>query len=187
MRPFWPGTAFLLLAGTFLLSSCGEWRPSFGQITNQAPVGMPDAVVHNFKTDFVALNFKKWELLSTEAKVFTKENRFYLSNIFMESYSQTKEVVNRVQSGYGILYNDSKNVELSNNVTIMSSNGTTITGNYFFWDNATERFTSPYYVKVVKGNGDTVAGIGFVADRRLDKYTFKQNVGGVIRSMKSLN
>lgn len=179
--------ALFALASLLFLSSCGEWRPSFGQITNAAPQGVPDAVVYNFKTDYVALNFKKWELLSTEARVFTRDNRFLLSNIFLESYDPAKQVVNRVQSGYGILHNDTKNVELSNEVVIVSSNGTTVTGEYFFWDNATEKFTSPYYVKVVKGNGDTVAGIGFIADRRLDKYIFKQSVGGVIHSMKTPN
>jgi hypothetical protein len=65
---------------------------------------------------------------------------------------------------------------------LASSNGTTCTGHLFYWDNASEQFTSPGFVTVIKPNGDRLSGTGFTADRRLDTYVFLHAQGVLQRS-----
>ncbi len=169
-----------LLLLSLVLISCPQkpWKPNFGQITNRAPDSYPDAVIKNFKTDFISLNLKKWELTADEAKFYTKEKRFNLSNLLLESYGENQVVVSRVRAGQGIIFNESKNIELSNQVMLRGSNQTVVYGSYFFWNNVSEKFTSPYRVTIVKGNGDLVSGTGFVGDRRLDQATLLSDVRG---------
>lgn len=178
-RPLW-----LLAASLFcLVLSCGDWTRGINKTVKAAPPGVPDVVIRDFHTDFLALNVRRWQLKAGLAELYQKENRFFLTNIHLENFNDSGIVVSQVRADFGTIFNDTKNITLSNAVTLASSNGTTCTGNLFYWNNASEQFTSPGHVTVVNAKGDRISGVGFVADRRLDTYTF-YNAEGEVQDSK---
>lgn len=169
-----PSAAFALL---LLASSC-HWQPAIlGHSTNRAPTNLPNAVIRNFQTDFLAYNVKRWQLIANEASFYDRENIVRVSNIAMEAYTENHVVINRVECEFGTLSNTTKNLVLSNRVVIAASNGTVVRGQYFVWNNAAEQFTSPLQVTVTKPDGVLISGWGFKADRRIDTYTFWESSG----------
>jgi len=160
-----------------LLASC-HWQPAIlGDSTNIAPTNLPNLVIRNFHTDFHAYNVRRWQLAADEASFFDLEKIVRVSNITMQTFSDRREVLNRVECEFGVLSNNTRNMLLSNRVVMMASNGTSVRGQYFVWDNANEQFTSPQLVTVTKPDGMRITGWGFKADRRIDTYTFWETTG----------
>jgi len=161
----------------FLLSCRADYKPVDTSVLDQ---DFPNVIMTDFKTEYYKGENRTWELFANQALYFDKSNTIKLSNLTLNFYDKKNKKSSIIVSQYGVVYNESKNIELLSNVVMRSSNNTVIRGIFFLWDNALEIITSPFRVTVIHSNGDRTSGIGFMADKNFETITWNKNVVGSI-------
>jgi len=172
---FFPALSLFFL----IIYSCAPYEYNPGknsELTNAEFI--PDVHIKSFVTDYYRLKKKLWVLTADDAFFFSRQDIVQLHNISLVQYDSAERQSLLIKSQDGLLFNDSKNVILSNNVVIVSSNDTKVSGSYFIWSNETEMLFSPYMVQVTRPNGDSVRGTGMCADKNLETIRFLSRVRG---------
>lgn len=167
----------------FSLSSCGEFDSTVGTRTNifdETQDKVPNLFISNYQVTSYDRGILKWVLKSDFAELFEKKERTYLTTIDFKNYNELGQEISSAVAKYATLENDTSNIVLEKDVVIVNSSKTIIQGKYFYWNDKIKRFTSPYYVKIIKKDGSILSGIGFSANQELGDIEFKSKVSGQI-------
>ncbi len=167
----------------FSLFSCGEFDSNVGtrtSIFSESQNKIPDLFISNYQVTSYDRGTLKWILKSDFAELFEKKERTYLTMIDFKNYNESGQETSSAIAKYATLENDTSNIVLEKDVVIVNSSQTIIQGKYFYWNDKIKRFTSPYYVKIIKKDGSILSGIGFSANQELGDIEFKSKVSGQI-------
>ncbi|BBM89009.1 lipopolysaccharide export system protein LptC [Spirochaetota bacterium] len=180
----------LLIASVSIAASCTQFDPNLAPNTDDVSFleeTTDDASITNFQMASYNQSTLKWNMKSVSASIFDIEKRTYLKNVSLTYYDITRRPTSFVASDKAIMETDSQNIELMDNVVIRNTKGTVVSGDYFYWDNTTERLTSPKKVTLRKQDGFSVSGIGFSATKDLEEIVFDSAVSGEVTEQGAKN
>ncbi len=178
------GVGIITMAVLFSTLGCGQFDPRLNPTAAETDIAkeeVSDASISSFKTVSFNANELKWTLTSKTAAVFKKKERTYLKTVHLTFYDPTRQPTSYVVAEQAVLESDTQNIALSGNVSIRNVKGTAVSGPYFYWNNSTEKLTSPKLVNLRKPNGFTISGSGFSADKELNAVVFTSTVSGNVQ------
>jgi|GEM_PF-2089877 len=106
----------------------------------------------------------RWTLDADRAEVFDKEHRTVMEKVSIRVFSKDGEWT--VTADQGVLDNENRDVSLTGNVLVTSSDGLTLTTNALAWQNK-ERNLSTDDIVEIRREGTTIVGRGL--DVRLNE------------------
>lgn len=86
------------------------------------------------------------------------------------------KIVSTLTGKRGVVFDDTKNIEISDSVKVESSEGNTLITEKLLWINATRKVTSEEYVKITTKT-EVIEGIGFKSDQDLKNYEIYKVTG----------
>lgn len=172
--------AFILIIYSFW--SCVEFSADPLKNEKKVDLSLPEVEISNFSTKAYKLGNQLWILNADNARLFESDKKVMLDNLRVFFYDSKQKPTSKVIADYGIYYKDVQNFDLSNNVTMASSNNKVLVGEFFHWDNKKERLTTHLEATVSNlETGEWHRGTGMVADKNLETVDFlSNNVGGFI-------
>lgn len=102
------------------------------------------------------------------------------SGIIANIYNSKGNLTTKLTSQKGKIFENTKNLEASGNVFIVSENGTNVKTETIFWDNVKQKILSNTYVEV-KSKTEFLRGYGFESDENLENYIVYKVSGSTIK------
>ena len=170
---------FIFLMFAFLWSCIEFSSDLFNKSKTIEKIDLPEAEIKIFSKKAYKMNKQIWILHATNAKSF-QNNQTTLDDLNIVFYDKRQKPSTKIFADNGIYYSTWENLDLSNNVVIMSSNKKVLVGDFFHWDNKREMLTTPYEATVSNlKTGEWHRGMGMIADKNLETVNFLSNsVGG---------
>ncbi|HRE40164.1 MAG TPA: LPS export ABC transporter periplasmic protein LptC [Ignavibacteria bacterium] len=97
------------------------------------------------------------------------------SGAIVDFYKDGK-IVSTLTGKKGTVYDDTKNIEITDSVKVESEDGNTLVTQKLLWLNAEKKVTSEEYVKITTKN-EIIEGIGFKSDQDLKNYEIYKVTG----------
>jgi LPS export ABC transporter protein LptC len=126
----------------------------------------------------------RWTLDADHAEVFDKEHRTVMQTVSIRVFSEKTEW--RVTADKGVLDNESRDVSLTGNVVVTSSDGLTLTTNALSWRNSERNLFTDDVVEV-RREGTTIVGRGLDVRMKEQHAVLGKRVRVVITNRANAN
>ena len=145
-------------------------------------------------TNYTSVNYQNgnlvWDISAAESCYYFNENRSIAKDINMNYYKDGEKAA-LVKADRAIIYTDSKDMELIDNVDIFSSKGHRLLTTKIRWNNQTKMLNTDEPITIYRKNGDVIRGIGLIDNYDLEDYEIKRKViaitGGSIHNQNREN
>ncbi len=165
----------VIIAVIFLLLEWGSQQRE-GLLPEVGKYNMPEADLRIAGGYMVEMEGPRvvWQLESTTAQLFEKENCALLEDVKALYFHEDGRTIN-LTGKMGDLELATKNISLSGNVKVLSSDGGRLTAESLYWEDKQQKVTSDDWVTIEKDN-IRVVGKGMEGSNLLSKVMLKNQV-----------
>ncbi len=121
---------------------------------------------------------REWELWADSAKVYRQKDLTILKNLKLRFYPKEGEPAH-VTAQEGTMQNESRNIRISGNVTILASNGVSMKTDSLYFRSKEKRIDSDSQV-LMEGARFRLIGTGLQGQTDLGNYKLKEKVSATI-------
>lgn len=121
---------------------------------------------------------REWELWADSAKVYRQKGLTILKNLKLRFYPKEGEPAH-VIAQEGTMQNESRNIRISGNVTILASNGVSMKTDSLYFRSKEKRIDTNSRV-LMEGSRFRLAGTGLQGQTDLGTYELKEKVSATI-------
>lgn len=121
---------------------------------------------------------REWELWADSAKVYRQKGLTILKNLKLRFYPKDGEP-SHVTAQEGTMQNESRNIRISGNVTILASNGVSMKTDSLYFRSREKRIVSDSKV-LMEGTRFRLVGTGLRGQTDTGKYKLKEKVSATI-------
>ncbi len=121
---------------------------------------------------------REWELWADSAKVYRQKGMTKLKNLKLRFYPKEGEPAH-VTAQEGTMQNESQNIRISGDVTILASNGVLMKTDSLYFRSKEKRIDSDSRV-LMEGAGFRLVGTGLQGQTDIGKYELKEKVSATI-------
>ena len=121
---------------------------------------------------------REWELWADSAKVYRQKGLTILKNLKLRFYSDEGDP-SHVTAQEGTMQNESRNIRISGNVTILASNGVSMKTDSLYFHSKEKRIDSDSKV-LMEGARFRLVGTGLQGHTDIGKYKLKEKVSATI-------
>lgn len=168
-------SAFISLS---LLSSCSENKIEPPKIDITSSDSIPSQESFNNTVTFSDSGKVKAILIAGRIRVFSKFNYTLIDSGAKVDFYKNGVYSSVLTGKRGKIYDNTKDVEVYDDVKLVSQDGATLTTNKLYWVNKTQRIKSDEFVYIVTKTED-IQGYGFEADQNLKNYVIYKVSGQV--------
>jgi len=119
----------------------------------------------------------RWQLDADQAEVFEQEKQTLLRQVTVTVFNQDR--VWTVKGDEGVLHNETRDVTLTGNVVVTSSDGLSLTAPDLRWENETRRLSTDGAVTIRRA-GTTITGRGLEVEMAAERALLGAKVRVVI-------
>lgn len=119
----------------------------------------------------------RWQLDADQAEVFEQEKQTLLRQVTVKVFNQDR--VWTVKGDEGVLHNETRDVTLTGNVVVTSSDGLSLTAPDLRWENETRRLSTDGAVTIRRA-GTTITGRGLEVEMAAERALLGAKVRVVI-------
>lgn len=121
---------------------------------------------------------REWELWADSAKVYRQKGLTILKNLKLRFYPKEGEPAH-VTAQEGTMQNESRNIRISGNVTILASNGVSMKTDSLYFRSKEKRIDSDSRV-LMEGARFRLVGTGLQGQTDIGKYKLREKVSATI-------
>ncbi len=152
-----------------ILSSCSSDKIQPPKTDINTSDSIPNQVSFNTEVTFSDSGRVKAVLNAGMIQVYTRFAYTLIDSNAKVDFYKNGAVVSTLTGRRGKIYDNSKDVEVYENVKLVSTEGSVLTTEKLYWVNATQRIKSDEYVHITTKTDD-IKGYGFEADQNLKNY-----------------
>ena len=163
------------LFSVILLLSCGDTDLTQQIDDNNDNANGGANILEGFSYFKTEKGKKIWDLSAIRAVIYKERGIIEVYNLKVNFYEE-EVLVSTLKADNGILYQEKGDMEIENNVEIVSyRNKTKIETEKLFWNEESRRITSPGFVREERPDA-VITGYGLEADPGLEKVVIKDRV-----------
>ena len=159
----------LLFVICFLLNTCSSDKIEPPKTDITASDSIPNQISYNASVTFSDSGRVKAVLFAGRIRIFSKLNYTLIDSNAKVDFYKNGLIASTLTGKKGKIYDNTKDVEVYDDVKLVSNEGSTLTTNKLFWINSTQRIKSDEFVHITTKTDD-IRGYGFEADQNLRNY-----------------
>lgn len=167
-----------VLSVNFLLFSCSTTKVEPGRTNIISPDSIPSQESFNTTVIFSDSGRTKAILKANLIRVFSKFNYTLIDSGATVDFYKSGTYNSTLTGKRGKIYDATKDVEVYENVKLVSIDGSVLTTNKLYWVNKTQKIKTDDFVHIKTGTED-ITGYGFEADQNLKNYVIYKVSGEV--------
>lgn len=169
---------YYLLFYCIFLSACSSDKIEPPKTEIIASDSIPNQVSFNTKVTFSDSGRVKAILQAGMIRVYSRFNYTLIDNNAKVDFYKDGELASTLTGDRGKIYDNTKDVEVYDNVVLISKEGSKLTTSKLYWVNRTQRIKSSEFVHI-QTKTDDISGYGFEADQNLQNYVIYKVSGEV--------
>lgn len=168
----------LLIVNCILLTGCSSDKIQPPKTNITATDSIPSQESFNTNVTFSDSGRVKAILEAGRIRVFSKFNYTLIDSNAKVDFYKNGVYSSTLTGKRGKIYDATKDVEVYDDVKLVSEDGSILTTNTLYWINQTQRIKSNEFVHI-KTKTDDIRGYGFEADQNLKNYVIYKVSGEV--------
>lgn len=169
---------YLLFIICYLFSGCGSDKIEPVKTDFETSDSIPSQTSFDATVTFSDSGKVKAILKAGRIRAFSKFRYTIIDSNATVDFYKNGEHASTLTGRWGKIYDITKDVEVYDNVKLVSDDGSVLTTNRLYWVNKTQRIKSDDYVHIVT-KSDDISGYGFEADQNLKNYVIYKVSGEV--------
>lgn len=169
---------FILFFVSALLSACSSDKIEPVKSDLVATDSIPNQESFHTTVTFSDSGKVKAILIAGRIRVFTKFSYTLIDSSAKVDFYKNGVYSSTLTGKRGKIYDVTKDVEVYDDVKLVSTDGSVLTTNKLYWVNSTQRIKSDDFVHIVTKTED-IKGYGFEADQNLKNYVIYKVSGDV--------
>jgi LPS export ABC transporter protein LptC len=178
MRYYLGVIVLILAAVNIIILSCGSEKIQLTKTDLQSSDSIPSQQSFNSTVTFSDSGRIKAVLQAGLIRVFAKYNYTLIDSNARVDFYKAGVYSSTLTGKRGKIYDNTKDVEVYENVKLVSSDSSTLTTNKLYWVNKTQKIKSDEFVHI-KTKSEDIQGYGFEADQNLKNYVIYKVSGEV--------
>jgi len=159
-----------------LTVACSKQETS--EIPNPEELSYPDQEGWNSTVIYTTDGIMNAEIRYGHMQRFKKRKIVeFDSGLEIDFYNEKGEHTTKLTSNKGRLNEVSKDIEVFEQVVVVSDSGINLATEHLWWNNSIEKVVSDEFVTITTAEQDTFYGYGFESDQYLENWTIKQISG----------
>jgi len=167
---------FIIHCSLFLGCGSNKIEPPKTDIVSSDSV--PSQESYNTTVTFSDSGNVKAILRAGRIRVYSKFNYTLIDSNAIVDFYKNGVHASTLTGKRGKVYDLTKDVEVNDNVKLVSDDGSVLTTNKLYWVNKTQKIKSDEYVHIVTKTDD-IQGVGFESDQNLKNYVIYKVNGQV--------
>lgn len=159
-------------------SSCSSEKIQPPKIDFNTSDSIPEQESINAQVVFSDSGVVKAILIAGKIRVFSKFNYTLIDSSAKVDFFKNGQYSSTLTGKRGKIYDNTKDVEVYEDVKLVSQNGSVLTTQKLYWVNKTQTIKSDDFVRIVTPKED-IQGYGFEADQNLKNYVIYKVSGQV--------
>lgn len=160
---------YLFIVICFILNACSSDKIEPPKSDLESSDSIPNQISYNASVTFSDSGRVKAVLYAGRIRIFSRFNYTLIDSSAKVDFYKDGVIASTLTGKRGKIYDNTKDVEVYDDVKLVSNEGSTLTTNKLFWVNATQRIKSDEYVHITT-KSDDIQGYGFEADQNLKNY-----------------
>jgi LPS export ABC transporter protein LptC len=169
---------YLLFVICYFLTGCTSDKIAPPKTDISSSDSIPNQISYNASVTFSDSGKVKAVLYAGRIRIFSKFNYTLVDSSAKVDFYKNGLIASTLTGNRGKIYDNTKDVEVYDNVKLVSIEGSLLTTNKLFWVNLTQRIKSDEFVHITTKTDD-IQGYGFEADQNLKNYVIYKVSGEV--------
>jgi len=169
---------YLLFVICYFLTGCTSDKIAPPKTDISSSDSIPNQISYNASVTFSDSGKVKAVLYAGRIRIFSKFNYTLVDSSAKVDFYKNGLIASTLTGNRGKIYDNTKDVEVYDNVKLVSNEGSLLTTNKLFWVNLTQRIKSDEFVHITTKTDD-IQGYGFEADQNLKNYVIYKVSGEV--------
>jgi len=169
---------FLLAVLCLFFWSCSSDKIEPPKTDISTSDSIPNQISFNTTVTFSDSGKVKAVLVAGMISVFSRFGYTLIDSSAKVDFYKDGELTSTLTGERGKIYDNTKDVEVYDNVLLVSKEGSRLTTNKLYWVNQTQRIKSTEFVHI-QTKTDDIKGYGFEADQNLKNYVIYKVSGEV--------
>lgn len=168
----------LILLFCILVSSCSSDKVQPSKTDVNTSDSIPNQISFKTTVTFSDSGKVKAILQAGMIRVYSRFNYTLIDSSAKVDFYKDGELTSTLTGDRGKIFDNTRDVEVYDNVILVSKEGSKLTTNKLYWVNQTQRIKSSEFVHI-QTKTDDIKGYGFEADQNLKNYVIYKVSGEV--------